>query len=393
MRRFDIATPFVRDRRTWALYASLGLFAYLETLLGPAMPFIRDGLDLSYTVASLHFSAFAAGGVLVGFAGERITRRAGRHRVLWGGLFGMVLGIALLALSPHVAGTLLGALATGWCGTLALIANQSSLSELYPEHRTVAIAESNVAASSAAVLAPLAVGGFDAIGIGWQLAALLGVPAYLVLVSGFYSEPLPVSSRRPNAGAGRAKLPRAYWVFWMVLFLVAAVEWCIAYWGADYLDTEAGLAKATAATAMSAFFAAMIAGRTFGARLARRYPGTGLLLAALLLASIGFPVFWLAPYAPLSIVGLFVAGIGIANFYPLTVAAAAGSAPGQSDQATARLAISGAGALLTVPLLVGGISDAVGMRWGFGLVVPLLIGAIVATVVGRRALAELPVRL
>ena len=33
-----------RDRRTWAAYLLLGLFAYLETSLGPAMPFIRAQL-------------------------------------------------------------------------------------------------------------------------------------------------------------------------------------------------------------------------------------------------------------------------------------------------------------------------------------------------------------
>ena len=82
---------------------------------------------------------------------------------------------------------------------------------------------------------------------------------------------------------------------------------------------------------------------------------------------------------------LFVTGIGIANFYPLTVAAAANAAPDRPDLATSRLAISGAGALLTVPLAVGVLSDLAGMRWGFGVVVPLLICGLVATIAGRRA--------
>src|SRR5215208_1100131 len=60
-----------RDRATWAAYLLLGLFAYLETAVGPSMPFLRRGLDLSYTVASLHFTAFAAGGVAAGLTAER----------------------------------------------------------------------------------------------------------------------------------------------------------------------------------------------------------------------------------------------------------------------------------------------------------------------------------
>jgi len=376
----------VRTRTTWALYCLLGLFAYLETLLGPAMPYIRDRLDVAYTVASLHFSAFAAGGVVVGLSGDRISRRVGRHRALWGGLFGMVCRDALLALSPSVIGTIAGAFATGWFGTLALVANQSSLSDIHGERRTIAIAESNVAASSAAVMAPLAIGGFDASGFGWQVAPLLAFPIFALLAWRFYALPMPaVSAASTSDSQTKVRLPRTYWIFWFVLFLVSAVEWCVAYWGADYLDTEAGLSKASAATAISIFFAAMVAGRAFGARLTRRYPGTGLLLAALVLALVAFPVFWLSSRAPVSVAGLFVAGIGIANFYPLTVAAAAGAVPDRPDQATARLAISGSGALLTVPLAVGVLSDLAGMRWGFGVVVPLLVCGIVATIAGRRS--------
>ncbi|HKG24145.1 MAG TPA: MFS transporter, partial [Thermomicrobiales bacterium] len=176
-----------------------------------------------------------------------------------------------------------------------------------------------------------------------------------------------------------------FWLVWAVMFLVASVEWCVAYWGADFLDTVVGLRKASAATAMSIFFAAMVAGRFAGARLARRYPSTTLLLAALVVALIGFPFFWLATNAATSLAGLFVAGFGIANLYPLTVATATGLVPHVADRATARLAIGGATALMLAPLLVGVLADAVGMRWGFGVVLPLALTAIAVTVVASRS--------
>lgn len=380
------SSTLVRDRRTWALYLILALFAYLETVIGPAMPFIRSRLGIGYTAGSLHFSAFAAGGLTIGFIGDRVIRRVGRYWALWGGVAGMATGVALLAASPILAGTMIGAFATGCFGTMALISNQSALSDLHGEKRTVAIAESNVAASTAAVLAPLAVGQLDAVGAGWQIALLLGLPAFGLLAWRFGNAPIPEPVVRHESKTMRIEpLPRVYWIFWSVLFLVSAVEWCMAYWGAEYLDTEIGLSTATAATAMSIFFAAMVAGRTLGARLTRRYPGSGLLLVALALALIGFPIFWLAHVPAVNLVGLFVAGVGIANFYPLTVAAAASAVPDRPDLATARLAIGGAGALLTVPLIVGAVSDVVDIRWGFGIVLPLLIAAVAATLAGRRA--------
>src|SRR5262245_31961217 len=101
------ATAYHRDRRTWAAYLLLGLFAYLETSLGPVMPFLRAQLGLGYATASLHFSAFAIGAVGVGLTGEAWLRRLGRDRALWGGLAGMIAGVLLVAFSPSVVGTIL----------------------------------------------------------------------------------------------------------------------------------------------------------------------------------------------------------------------------------------------------------------------------------------------
>jgi MFS family permease len=89
---------FVRDRRTWAAYLLLGLFAYIETSIGPVMPFLRAELGLSYAVASLHFSAFAIGAIISGLTGERVVRRVGRTAALWGGIAGMCAGALLIAL-------------------------------------------------------------------------------------------------------------------------------------------------------------------------------------------------------------------------------------------------------------------------------------------------------
>jgi MFS family permease len=373
-------TGLTRTRATWAAYLLLGLFAYLETAIGPSMPFLRTDLDLDYTVASLHFTAFAAGGVVAGATAERFVRRWGRARILWGGIAGMTAGAALLATSPTVAGTLTGIFVMGALGTLFLVTNQAALADLYGEHRTVALAESNVVASAAAIAAPLAVGAFAATGLGWHFGLLVAAPLFAFLALTFRTVPLPTPATSEGHGIAQ-RLPRAFWLIWIVMFLVASVEWCVAYWGADFLHTVVGFRTSAAATAMSVFFAAMVAGRFAGARLARRVPGTTLLIAALLVASVGFPVFWLTPIPVASLAGLFVAGFGIANLYPLTVATATGIVPHLADRAAARLAIAGAAALMLAPLLVGVLADAVGMRWAFGIVLPLALTATIVTIV------------
>jgi MFS family permease len=137
---------------------------------------------------------------------------------------------------------------------------------------------------------------------------------------------------------------------------------------------------------MSVFFAAMVIGRFSGARLAHHYSAPQLLTAALLVALIGLPIFWLVSIPVISLVGLFVAGFGVANFYPLTTATATIAAPDLAELAMSRLAISGSSALLVAPFLIGVFSDAVGIRWGFGIVIPFALAALVVIGVVKRGL-------
>lgn len=374
----------VRDDATFGLYALLGLFAFIESSVGPSMPFLREKLGMSFSMGGLHFSVFALGGVVTGLLGERIVFRIGRRAALWGGMAGMALCAAMLVLSPVVLGTLAAAFALGAIAGLALMTNQSSLSDKHGDGRTVAIAESNVAASCASILGPLAIGTFDRVGIGWQWGLLAASPAFLLLAWRFGKMTIPPAPKPAASEAPAGPLPRLFWIYAVVLFMVASIEWVMFSWGAEFLDTEVGMSAGSAATAMSAFFVAMAIGRFAGARLAQVKSGTTLLFWAIGGAAVGFPIFWLGGNPVVSVIGLFIAGIGIANFYPLSVAAAATAASTMADKATARLMLVGASAFLIVPLFVGAIADAVGMRWGFGIVVPLLAGALLALAYARR---------
>ena len=123
-------------------YALVGYFAFMETVLGPIMPFLRTELDLDYTTASLHFSAFAFGAVLLGLFGDRLSGRWGRLASLWGGAFAMTAGAVLLISVPSPWGTVPAAFAMGLLGALLLIASQALLSDTHGEYSAVAVTES-----------------------------------------------------------------------------------------------------------------------------------------------------------------------------------------------------------------------------------------------------------
>jgi len=174
----------------------------------------------------------------------------------------------------------------------------------------------------------------------------------------------------------------------MVIVLCVAAEWCLAFWSADFLADVAGLPQSAAATAVGLFYLAMIVGRVAGSRLAWVMPTGRLLLAALGVAAVGFPLFWLAQTPALNVAGLFVAGLGVANLYPLALSAAAGAAAGQANTASARISLAAGLAILTAPLALGSVADRVGIQSAYGLVIGLLVAAVGMVVWANRIAAR-----
>src|SRR5215211_6363851 len=113
--------PFRRDELTWLAFGMLGFYNYLLSALGPLMPSLREELGLSYTIASLHFSAFAVGMILAGLVGDRGVRRYGRWTVFWSGATGLVAGAAALTIFHTPVLTVGSVLLMGGVGSLVLI--------------------------------------------------------------------------------------------------------------------------------------------------------------------------------------------------------------------------------------------------------------------------------
>ncbi len=234
----------------------------------------------------------------------------------------------------------------------------------------------------------MAIGAAERTGIGWRGALLLAVAGYVGIVLAFrrvrISPIVPPGTNMGSHGRGRRGLPGTFYAYALVISLGVAVEWCMVFWAADFLEHSAGLARADAATAMSAFFVAMVLGRYAGSRLAARMPSANLLKGALLLTGAGFLVFWLAPIAALSIAGLFLTGLGTANLFPATYSAALDAAPGRPDIASARLTVCGGSAVLVIPLALGLLANGIGIEWAFGIVLPLVAGALATVVLAER---------
>lgn len=369
----------VRDSATWLGYLLIGYYAYLQASLGPMMPFLREEVGFDYTTAGLHFSALALGTIINGSSGDRVINRLGRKVAAWGGGAGVASGAVLLTLSPHVAVSLAGTLLMGYSGSLLGTTVQSMLADQHHGARAVALIESCIVASIFAFLAPLAVGFWQGTGLGWRLALWMAVLLLFLLGIRFFRTPLPPREHTNHAiHTSNGRIPAAFWPFWTANILGVSIEWSMIYWGASFLEEVGGVSKTVAATSMSLFLAAMLVGRIAGSRLARTYRSEHLLLGAVLVASIGFPLFWVGVFIQVRLLGLFIMGLGIANLYPLISSSAIGLMPGRSEVASARLSLGVGLALISVPLLLGWIADRLTVWQAYGIVA-LFLGLMLLT--------------
>jgi fucose permease len=175
-----------------------------------------------------------------------------------------------------------------------------------------------------------------------------------------------------DRGTGTGALPLRCWLLAGLVALGIAVEFCLIYFGAEQIETT-GLSAASAATALGALYVGILAGRIAGAAATSR-PGrtVALLWASLAANGVGFVLFWLATHPVLAVVGLLVAGLGIANLYPLSLALTLAAAPGRTEAANALTQLIGGVAVVLAPYLLGALADHRGLHTAFA-VEPVLI--------------------
>jgi fucose permease len=120
-------------------------------------------------------------------------------------------------------------------------------------------------------------------------------------------------------------------------------------WGYTYLIYDRHLSRTLAAVAIASFWAALVAGRFALAVVGGRLAGTAILEASCLLMMAGTALLWLLP-GSLAVVGLPLAGLGIAAVFPILVALMPARV---GEAATGRaVGVSIAGASLAGPVAV-----------------------------------------
>lgn len=373
---------FRRDRLTWTVYVVLAWFGYLQAAPGLVIAHLRDELHLSYSTGGLHVAAFAAGSMVAGVISARLERALGRRTLLWSAAALMGAG-AIGFTAGRITGVTVGSvLVMGVGGGLLLVTIQAALADHHGERRTVALAEANVAASIAYLVLIGALSLTAALHAGWRIALLasLAVP-----VLAWWSSRRLTIDAPPLSRAVQGRLPGVFWIAAVMLFCATAAEWCVTAWGATFVQDAADVSADTAVALMAGYFSGVLAGRTLGSRLARRYAPTRLLAFALAVAAVGFAILWSSSAPAQALAGLSLLGMGLGNLFPMGMSVAVALAPGRTVLASGRAVAMSSFAVLLAPLTVGTLADATSLKTALGVVPVLLVLAAVGLTLVRRA--------
>ncbi len=373
----------VRDRLTWTIYVALAIYGYVLYGLGPALDALRDEHDVSRRAIGLAGSAFAVAAVGAALGAPAALRRFGLRAVLCAALAGFgaaTLGLVAASSLPAVIGA---ALVLGATGTAILVTVPLVIDERQGAARAAALAEANMGASAAGIVAPAAIGLSIAVGAGWRpgLAIVLVAIAGLIVVARGLSNPPPPAA---EAAPPPRRLPRAFWRWWLLIVLVVGVEFSIVFWSTDLLRERTDLGRGAASASLALFVTGMTIGRFAGGRMAVARDPRTLLGVSLGVAAVGFALLWSTEVAAVSVAGLLVVGLGVALLFPMSLALAMAAAPRAPERASARATLAGGLAILAAPYALATLADGVGVHAGF-LIVPALLAGAMLLVAGGRA--------
>ena len=376
-----------RTPKTWLVYLLLSLYVYMLNLPGPITGYLREEFQLTYTESSLHFSAFAAGVLVTGLLAGTLIRKLTPWRVMAIGTLGLGVGGLILALGRQPALTIFGLFLMGCLGTWILSIYPLILEEEMGSRSSVGVAEANTLGSIFAAAAPLLVGALASQAVGWRMAILTAAGISLALgawlwLSSAQPEQAPTVRTTSELLQTSVKLPSRYWLIWLALMFGVAIEFCTIYWSADFNAKVLGLAQNIATQATSLFLVGMILGRFAGSRLIARLSARKMLLISLILGMAGYAAFWSGVQTTLSLAGLFVMGLGVANFYPTLLSLAIRSAGSQKQLAGARATLATGVAIFFLPFGLGSLADLLGIQRAF-----LIVGLLFVLVVAMLAIA------
>ncbi|MGW0557373.1 MFS transporter [Streptomyces sp. NPDC002926] len=355
----NTAPPSLSPLRTaLTLFFALDGFIFAGWVV--RIPAIKEQTGSSASDLGLALLGVSAGAVVTMTLTGRLCRRFGSHpvTVASGALLALSIALPPLTHSALTLGLVLLAFGAAYGGIN--VAMNSAAVDLVAAMRRPVMPSFHAAFSLGGMIGA-GLGGLVAGGLS-PTAHLLGLTGIGLLVTAAAGRVLlrhaaPVTGRTTTAPGPRrlqGRTRQLVVLFGMIALCTAYGEGAMADWGALHLEQDLHAHPGIAAAGYSLFALAMTAGRLSGTALLERLGQTRTLVAGGTTAAAGMLLGALAPTAWLALLGFAVAGLGLANIFPVAVARA-GALAGPGGVAAA--STLGYGGMLLGPPTIGFLAD------------------------------------
>ena len=174
-------------------------------------------------------------------------------------------------------------------------------------------------------------------------------------------------------GPQSGKLSPAFWISWVGFIASISAEFATSFWAAALLKERVGSSAAVSTVAIVALGIGMGIGRWYGGLVLKNLSLDNQLLSIIALQFFGFLGFWLSHNMVLSLICLFVVGLGVSMQFALSSIRLIGLSQGRPDLAIGRASLAAGIAIAGAPFLLGLLGDSFGISRAYIMVFVLII--------------------
>jgi FHS family glucose/mannose:H+ symporter-like MFS transporter len=367
-------------------FASNFTWVMVIGLLGPSIPEIIEDLEISYAQAGLFFTMLSLGSLfgttLTGIASDYLNRKV---------MFGMValilaIGLASMGLAASYLVILLIILGYSLFGSPAGTVGQSIMLSMFPDRRERYISLQTSFAALGSLTAPLLVWLNLRVDLSWRWTFIEAGGVALLLFVWILLVPLPSSTGRMISWKNLSRIlgnPRILFSALLIFFSVAP-DLGFSYWLTEHFKTELGVTLKLSAAVVGVYLVGMITGRLLTSRLLKRFASARILKAGMVLSLVSLIVFLSVPWILLKLATLVLYGLGTAPVFPLLMARGTALYPDQPGTVSGVLFGSVSLGGMVFPLLLGAVAATVGIRLAYILVGVIILGVLLALIGTQR---------
>jgi predicted MFS family arabinose efflux permease len=362
---------FTRDKTFWTIALQVTILNFYLGGFGPAQPLLRADQGTSLTIAGLHGTSMGIAAICAGLSNSRWVHYFGREKTSWIGMWLFCTGVLMFVTFKSIGFTL-SATFLGGMGTSMVINNMvTRLSHHFKEATPLALPQSNGINSAGFVFGTIVVGTLAGTAISWRFGLLLSIPATIILY--FFSRD---KNRDPHdrevSVRQRGKLSRTYWIACFGFFICICTEFATSFWAAALLRNRVGGTASAATLAIVALGTGMAVGRWYGAIVLKRLKLDHQLISIIIFQFIGFAIFWLSHNLFISLLTLFIVGLGISMQFALSSLRLIGFSNNRPDLAIGISSLAAGSGIALAPFVLGVLGDHLGISRAY-LMVPVLI--------------------